>query len=98
MSQTKCPSCGFNFDNQRGTGPEVLRGRLLYGPERLIAKARLDAAAFDTCASCGKEFASKEFRFFGEFARARIRSMGGIYAMVGILAIAMVAAIWLAGR
>lgn len=31
MSQTKCPSCGFDFDNQRGTGPEVLRGRLLYG-------------------------------------------------------------------
>ena len=96
MSQTKCPSCGFAFDNQRSTGPEVLRGRLLYGPERLIAKARLDAAAFDTCSSCGNRFVSKEFRFFGDFARAKLRSMGAIYALVGILVMAIL--IWLTGK
>ena|SRR6185437_14177400 len=98
MSQAKCPGCGFDFDNHRNAGPEQLRGRMLYGPERLIAKAKLDGAALDTCPSCGNRFPSREFRFFGEFARAKLRSMAGIYALVGILAGALAVSIWLGSK
>jgi hypothetical protein len=98
MSQAKCPSCGFGFDNHRSGDPEELRGRLLYGPERLIGKARLDGPAFDTCPNCGNKFPSEEFRFFGEFARAKIQTMGGIYAVVGILVVALGMWLWLGSK
>jgi hypothetical protein len=99
MSQAKCPSCGFGFDNHRRSGDlEGLRGRLLYGPERLIGKARLDGPAFDTCPNCGNKFPSAEFRFFGEFARAKIQSMGAIYAVVGLLVTAAGVSLWLASK
>jgi hypothetical protein len=76
MSETKCPSCGFGFDNHRSAGPEQLRGRMLFGPERLIANAKLNDASFDICPNCGSRFPSAEFRIFGEFARSKLRSMG----------------------
>ncbi len=74
---------------------EGLRGRMLYGPERLIVNARLNAAALDHCPSCGREFASVPFRMFGEFVRARIRSMGAVYALVALAAIAAIAVVLL---
>ena len=92
MSQTQCPSCGLGFDNGRTLSYEDLRGRMLYGPERLIVNAKLDAAAFDRCPSCGREFVSAPFRVFGEFVRARIHSMGWMYALVLLVAIAVVVA------
>ena len=98
MSQAKCPHCGFGFDNQRSAGPERLRGRLLYGPERLIAKAKLDGASFDICPNCGNRFPSQEFVFFGEFARAKLRSMGSIYAVAGIFIVVLAISIWLGGK
>jgi hypothetical protein len=98
MSQAKCPSCGFGFDNHRDAGPEQLKGRMLFGPERLIAKARLDDAAFDTCPKCGNRFPSEEYQFFGQFARLKLRSMGGIYAIAGILIIVVAISIWLGGN
>ena len=98
MSQARCPACGHGFDNHRDDPSEELRSRLLFGPERLVVKARLNAAALDTCPNCGHEFASREFSIFGQFVRARLRSMGGIYALVGVLVVAGVAAIWVAGR
>lgn len=98
MSQAKCPSCGFTFDNHRSGDPEELRGRLLYGPERLIAKARLDESALDSCPNCGNRFPSQEFRFFGEFARARIQTMGGVYAAVSLVVVALGVSLWLASR
>jgi|SRR5450631_633005 len=98
MSQAKCPSCGFGFDNHRSAGPEQLRGRMLFGPERLIANAKLNDAAFDICPSCGSRFPSAEFRIFGEFARSKLRSMGGIYAVVGIFIVVLGISIWLGGK
>jgi hypothetical protein len=97
MSQAKCPSCGFGFDNQRRPEKE-LRGRLLYGPERLIGRRRLDAEAFDMCPKCGTRFESAEFQFFGEFARAKLHSMAGVYALVMLVVVAFVISIWLSGR
>jgi hypothetical protein len=70
----------------------------LYGPERLIAKAKLDDAAFDTCPNCGNRFPSQEFVFFGEFARGKLRSMGSIYAVAGILIVVLAISIWLGGK
>jgi hypothetical protein len=97
MSQAKCPSCGFGFDNHRKPVREV-RNRLLYGPERLIGRARLNAESFDTCPNCAARFESAEFKFFGEFARAKLHSMGGVYALVGFLVVAFVASIWLSAK
>lgn len=97
MSQATCPSCGFGFDNHRKPAHE-LRDRLLYGPERLIGRAKLNKEAFDTCPKCKTRFESAEFKFFGEFARAKLRSMGGVYALVGLLLVAFVAGIWLSGK
>jgi uncharacterized C2H2 Zn-finger protein len=96
MSQAKCPSCGQLFDNRRDH--PSLRHRLLFGPERLIVTAHLNAAALDTCPSCGHEFASREFSIFGEFVRARLRSMGALYAVVGLLVAGSVAILWMAGK
>jgi hypothetical protein len=93
-----CPSCGFSFDNRRDAGLEGLRGKLLYGPERLIVNARLDAGGLDLCPSCGKRFVSNDFRFFGEFVRARLHSMGGVYALVLAVIAAFVAALWMGQR
>ena len=90
MSQSQCPSCGVRFENGKTFSYEDLRGRMLYGPERLIVNAKLGASAMDTCPSCGKEFVSAPFRIFGEFVRARIRSMGGVYALVFLVAVAVV--------
>jgi predicted RNA-binding Zn-ribbon protein involved in translation (DUF1610 family) len=95
ITDTRCPSCGFAFDSRRAADPEGLRGKLLYGPERLIVNARLDASGFDQCPSCGNRFVSEDFRFFGEFVRARLRSMGGVYALVFVLIAAFAAAFWL---
>lgn len=94
-AHAKCPSCGFAFDSARAGGPEALRGRLIYGPERLVVNAKLDAASFDVCPACGKHFVSDQFRFFSEFVRARLRSMGGIYALVVVLIAALAAAVWI---
>ena len=95
VSDTRCPSCGFAFDNRRAPDPEGLRGKLLYGPERLIVSAKLDASGFDECPSCGNRFVSEDFRFFGEFVRARLHSMGGVYAFVAAIIVAFIAAFWL---
>ena len=89
MSQTKCPSCGLRFENGRRTSYEELRRRLTFGPERLIVNSQLNARAFDTCPSCGKVFASDPFLLFGQFVRARLRSMGALYALVFALAAAV---------
>jgi hypothetical protein len=94
MSQIQCPSCKFAFDDGKTLSLEGLRGRMLYGPERLIVNARLDAASFDKCPSCGREFVAPSFRIFGEFVRARIRSMGGLY--VAVLLLAAIAVVFLA--
>jgi len=91
----RCPSCDFAFDSRRDADLEGLRGKLLYGPERLIVNARLDASGLDLCPSCGKRFVSDDFRFFGEFVRARLHSMGGVYAFVFALIAAFVAALWI---
>jgi hypothetical protein len=95
MSQASCPSCGQLFDNQRDH--PSLRHRLLFGPERLIVNARLNAAALDTCPNCGHQFASPEFGIFGQFVRARLRSMGGLYAVIGLLVAGSVAILWVVG-
>jgi hypothetical protein len=94
-SQARCPACGLRFASARGAGPEALRGRLVYGPERLVVNAKLDAAAFEVCPSCGKRFVSDQFRVFGEFVRARLHSMGGIYALVVVLIAAIAAVVWI---
>jgi hypothetical protein len=98
MSRATCPSCGSQFDNHRPHGPRSLRGRLLFGPERLIAKAKRQASDLDTCPRCRHAFVSDDFAFFGRFARARLQSMAGIYAIAGLLIAAMVASLWLSGR
>jgi hypothetical protein len=93
MSRIQCPSCHFAFEDGRPAGLEGLRGRLLYGPERLIVNAHLNAAALDSCPSCGRQFASAPFSMLGEFVRARIGLMGAVYALVALAAIAVVVAI-----
>jgi hypothetical protein len=98
MSEARCPSCGQVFDNHRDHRPETLRSRLLFGPERLIAKARQTAADRDTCPHCGNEFVSEDFALFGKFARARLQSLSGVYALAGLLIAATLAAIWISAR
>ena len=88
--QTSCPACGFAFDNRRTLSVEGLRGRFLYGPERLIVNTKLTAASLDKCPSCGREFVSAPFRIPGEFVRVKIRSMGVVYALVLLVAVAVV--------
>jgi len=98
MSQTECPACGFGFDNHRPAGAEELRGRMLYGPERLITKARVDPGAFDTCPNCGNRFVAPEVEIIGTFARAKLRSMGAIYAGVALVVAVVVAMLWVSGK
>lgn len=98
MSQTTCPSCGFGFDDHRPIGAEGLRGRLLFGPERLISKPRVDSTAFDTCPSCGNRFVSGELATFRAFARLKLRSMGIIYGLMGLLIAALGTTVWVLGR
>jgi hypothetical protein len=98
MSQTQCPSCGYAFDNQRPQGAEKLRGRLLYGPERLIAKARVDGGAFDVCPNCSTRFVAEEVEVFSTLARAKLRSMSAIYGGVALAAAALVAVLWVSGK
>ena len=72
------------------TGARVSReATVTFGPERLIVNSQLNARAFDTCPSCGKVFASDPFLLFGQFVRARLRSMGALYALVFALAAAV---------
>jgi hypothetical protein len=85
MSETTCPVCRCRFDNHRDNSPEWLRGRLTYGPERLIVNAKLNSAAVDVCPSCGARFATDNFRFISEFVRAKLRSMGAIYGLVVVM-------------
>jgi rubredoxin len=98
MSQAKCPSCGFAFDNHREGGTRSLRGRLLFGPERLIATAKRKASDMDLCPNCGTRFVSEEFAIFGKFARARLQSVGAVYAVVGLVVVAMIASFWMISR
>jgi hypothetical protein len=85
MSETICPTCNHRFDNRRDNSPEWLRGRLTYGPERLIVNAKLNSAAMDVCPSCGSRFATDNFRFISEFVRMKLRSMGAIYGLVALM-------------
>ena len=98
MSQTTCPSCGFGFDNHRPAGAEELRGRVLYGPERLIYNVKADSAAYDTCPKCGKQFLSTEFRKLRMLVRVKFRSASLVYGLGAILILAVAAAVWLSGR
>ena len=98
MSRATCPSCGNTFDDRRGRGPESLRSRLLFGPERLIAIAKRQSTDLDTCPKCGHAFVSEDFAIFGRFVRARLHSMAGIYAMAGMLIVAIIASLWLSSR
>ena len=98
MSQAKCPQCGFGFDNHRNSGVEQLRGRMIFGPERLVANPKMDAAATDTCPKCGSSFPSSEFQVFGDFSRAKLRSMAGVYATVGVVVVALALSVWLSGK
>lgn len=98
MSQTKCPSCGFSFDNHRPGGAVALRGRLLFGPERLIGKARVDETAFDICPNCGNRFLANEVEFFGTFARAKLQSMAAIYAVVALGVVTLLAIVLVSGK
>jgi predicted RNA-binding Zn-ribbon protein involved in translation (DUF1610 family) len=90
MSQTKCPSCGISFENGRHASCEDLRGRLTFGPERLIVNSQVTARDLDTCPSCGKAFVSDPFLLFGQFVRARLHTMGAVYALVFALAVGVV--------
>lgn len=95
--RSACPACGLAFSTSRAGGLEAMRGRMVYGPERLVVNSKLDAAAFDTCPACGERFAAPQMRIFGEFVRARLRSMGMLYGAV-IVVIAALAASVLLGR
>ena len=97
MSQTQCPSCGFEFDNHRPRGAEALRGRLLFGPERLITKARVDANAFDACPSCANRFVAPEVAIAGKFVRAKLGTMGALYGTVAFAVVALVAVLLVSG-
>ena len=83
MSQAKCPSCGFGFDNHRRSGSlRGLRGRLLYGPERLIRKLDWTAPHSTPAPNCGRDkFPQREFTSSAS-CQAKIQSMGAIYAVM----------------
>jgi predicted RNA-binding Zn-ribbon protein involved in translation (DUF1610 family) len=97
MSQTMCPSCGVRFDNNREPGSSTLRGRLLFGPERLILKPRVDSAAYDLCPNCGNRFLSSEFETMRNASRRKLGLMGVIYGVVALLIAGLGAVVWLAG-
>lgn len=97
MSRATCPSCGFGFENRRRERIEELRGRMILGPERPVVAAQAKAADFDTCPRCANRFLSKDFAFFGEFTRAKLRGMARVYGVVGGLACAFLAAAWMSG-
>jgi hypothetical protein len=92
MTPTICPSCGTAFDNVRAASAEGLRGRLTYGPERLIVNAQLSARNFDTCPQCGRRVASGAARFFAQFVRARLRLMSVPYVLVLLVITAVLVA------
>ena len=94
MSQATCPSCATRFENNRAFIEGGLRKRLYFGPERLLAIAKRDAAADDECPSCGRRSASREFLVVSEFVRARIHSMGTVYLLV----LLMIGAVVLSAR
>lgn len=68
---------------------------MVYGPERLVVNSKLDATAFDTCPACGERFVAPELRIFGEFVRARLRSMGVLYGAVLLVVAALAASVFL---
>jgi hypothetical protein len=96
MSQTTCPSCAFAFDNDRKAGSNALRGRLLFGPERLVSKPRADSTAYDLCPSCGKRFLSSEFESMRALSRKKLGVMGAVYGVVALLIAGLGAVVWLA--
>jgi hypothetical protein len=96
MSQTTCPSCRFAFDNHRKAGSTTLRGRLLFGPERLISKPRADSTAYELCPSCGSRFLSSEFESMRALSRKKLGVMGIIYGVVALLIVGVGAVVWLA--
>jgi rRNA maturation protein Nop10 len=98
MTSTKCPSCGSAFESTHDASPEALRGRLTYGPERLIVNAQLGARNFDTCPQCGRRIVSAPSRFFAQFVRARLRSMSVPYFLVVLVIAAVLVAAWFTKR
>jgi rRNA maturation protein Nop10 len=92
MSIATCPHCGTRFQNGRGVITGGLRSRLFMGPERLIAIAKRDRAAYDHCPQCGRDFVSAEFAVVGQFVRARLRPMASIYICALALIVAVVVA------
>jgi hypothetical protein len=98
MTPTSCPSCGTTFDNVREATAEELRGHLTYGPERLIVNAQLSARNFDTCPQCGQRIVSGPSRFFGQFVRARLRSMSVPYVLVLLVITAVLVVAWFTKR
>jgi len=97
MSQATCPSCSFSFDNHREPGAGSLRGKLLFGPERLISKPRADSSAHDLCPNCGARFVSSEFETMRDLSRKKLGAMGLIYGIVALLIVGLGAVVWLAG-
>ena len=98
MSQTTCPSCGFGFDNQRPVGISQLRGRLLFGPERVISKPRVDSNAYDTCPKCGTRFLSSEMNMLRALARLKLQSAAAVYGGVALLIVVVGVVVWLFGK
>lgn len=94
MSRTMCPSCGLGFDNHREGGLATLRGKLLFGPERLVGKSRLDSAARDLCPNCGHRFVSSEFEAMRDLSRRKLGAMGVIYGVVTLIIACLVVLVW----
>ena len=97
MTQTTCPSCGIGFDNPRKSGSSALRGRLLFGPERLIWKPRIDSTAYDLCPNCGARVLSSEVQSMRDASRRKLGTMGIVYGVVVLLIAGLGAIVWLAG-
>jgi len=97
MSQTACSTCSFSFDNHRAPGASALRGKLLFGPERLISKPRADSTAYDVCPNCGNRFLSSEFETMRDLSRKKLGAMGVVYGAVALLIVGLGAVVWLAG-
>ena len=88
MANVTCSACGSTFRDRDHSVYGGFVRRMLTGPARVSVDAKLDDAALVRCPSCGSEFVSERFKYFGLFSRHRTRSLFEVYLLL-ILAVVL---------
>lgn len=88
MATTSCPACHNAFDPRRHLASGGGLGQLFSSPPRASADAVLEDNARVRCPSCGREFVSKDLRFFGFLSIRGIRTVIAIFVFCFLLVVA----------